>query len=70
MMVIRKKVKADLKGGKLGLQQIRTTNNIVRSPKLLSIMSCMASKLAGKTYGDLGAVQNAFKSARGGCKGD
>lgn len=69
MMVIRKKVQKDLGGGTLGLQQIRSTNNIVRSPKLLRIMSCMASALAGRKHSTLGDVQTAFKSARGGCKG-
>lgn len=69
MMEIRKSVHKDLGGGKLGLIQRRKLKNTVKDPRLLSIMSCMASELSGKTYGSLGAVQDAFRKARQGpCK--
>lgn len=68
MMVILKKVKKDLGGGKLGLRQIRKMKNTVTNPRLLSIMSCMASALSGKSYKNLGEVQSAFKTARSGCR--
>ena len=69
MMVVRKKIKKDLDGGNLGTSQIRSMTNIVKDPRLLKIMSCMASKLAGKKPGTLGKVQAAFKTARAACKG-
>lgn len=68
MMVIKKKIHKDLDGGHLGLTQIRKTKNIVRDPRLLKIISCMASELAGKKPGTLGKAQEAFKAARGKCK--
>lgn len=68
MMVVKKKIRKDLGGGKLGLRQVRRVNNVVTDPHLLSINACMASELAGKSYPSLGAVQNAFASARGRCK--
>ena len=68
MMVVRKKVHKDLDGGHLGLTQIRRTKNIVRNPRLLKIISCMASELAGKKPGTLGKAQQAFKEARAKCK--
>ena len=68
MMVVRKTVKKDLGGGSLGLTQIRRVRNVVVSPRLRRINSCMAGKLGGKTFGNLGAVQKAFKEARGACR--
>jgi hypothetical protein len=68
MRVGPKKVTKDLGGGKLGLWQIRKINNVVTDPHLLSILSCMAGELAGKKYGNLGAVQEAFKTARSKCR--
>jgi len=69
MRVGPKEIHKDLGGGKLGLWQNRKMKNTVRDPRLLSILSCMAGQLAGKTYGSLGAVQKAFKEARQGpCK--
>lgn len=68
MMVVTKKIRKDLGGGHLGLRQTRSTKNIMKSPRLLAITSCMASALAGKKHASLGAVQTAFKSARSGCK--
>jgi len=68
MRVGPKKVTKDLGGGRLGLWQIRKIDNIVSDPKLLGILSCMAGELAGKKYGNLGGVQNAFKAARGKCR--
>ncbi|MFQ6067989.1 MAG: hypothetical protein ACE5KD_00440 [Candidatus Bathyarchaeia archaeon] len=65
MMEIRKSVKKDLGGGKLGLVQRRKLKNTVRSPRLLAIMACMASELAGKS-GSLGAIQERFAAARKG----
>jgi hypothetical protein len=64
MMVVKKKIKKDLGGGKLGLRQVRRTFNIVKNPRLLKINQCMASELAGKTFPTLGAVQSAFAKAR------
>jgi hypothetical protein len=64
-----KKIHKDLGGGKLGLYQIRSAKNVVKSPRLLNILSCMASQLSGKKYSNLGEVQKAFKDARQGpCK--
>lgn len=69
MMVVTKKVRRDLGGGHLGLRQIRRVMNIVRDPRLQRINSCMASELAGKSYKNLGEVQDAFSKARKGpCK--
>lgn len=69
MRVGPKEIKKDLGGGKLGLWQVRSQKNVVKDPRLLSILACMAGELAGKTYGSLGAVQEAFKKARTGpCK--
>lgn len=67
MMVVTKKVKKDLGGGKLGLRQVRVLKNTVKDPALLSIMSCMASQLGGKKYDTLGDVQAKFKEARAKC---
>jgi hypothetical protein len=69
MMVVRKHVRKDLAGGRLGLVQVRSTKNIVKDPKLQRILSCMASELAGKKPGKLGPIQEAFKAAREKCKG-
>lgn len=68
MMVVRKKIHADLGGGILGTSQIRSMKNIVKDPRLLKINACMASKLAGKSYKDLGEAQSGFGSARSACK--
>lgn len=69
MRVGPKKISKDLGGGKLALYQHRKMKNTVRDPRLQSIIACMASQLAGKTYANLGEVQKAFKSARQGpCK--
>ena len=68
MMVVRKKIHKDLDGGVLGTSQVRSAKNIMKSPRLIKITSCMASKLAGKTPGTLGKAQDAFKAARGACK--
>lgn len=69
MMVITKKVRKDLGGGHLGLRQVRRTMNVVTDARLLRINGCMASELAGKSFGTLGKVQEAFKAARKGpCK--
>ncbi len=71
IMEIKKSIKSDLKGGKLGLIQRRKMYNTVKDPRLLAIMACMASQLAGKRYPDtgLGGVQKAFREARKGpCK--
>lgn len=68
MMVVRKKIHKDLDGGVLGTSQIRSAQNILKSPRLIKITSCMASHLAGKTPGTLGKAQEAFKSARASCK--
>ena len=68
MMVVRKKVHKDLGGGILGLSQIRAMKNIVKDPRLLKIIGCMASLLSGKSYKDLGEAQEAFKKARASCK--
>jgi len=68
-LVIKKKIHKDLKGGKLGLQQIRKPKNIVKNPRLLDIISCMASKLAGQKPGNLGDIQKLFRETRKGpCK--
>jgi hypothetical protein len=64
-----KKIHKNLGGGKLGLYQIRSAKNVVKDKRLLDIISCMASQLAGKKYSSLGEVQKAFKDARQGpCK--
>ena len=69
IMEIKKSIHKDLGGGHLGLIQRRKMKNVVRDPRLLSILACMASELSGKTYTNLGAVQKAFKEARQGpCK--
>ena len=69
MMIVVKHVKKDLDGGHLGTRQVRRTHNVVTDAKLLKINACMASELAGKKYGSLGKIQEAFKSARGKCRG-
>jgi hypothetical protein len=66
MEVIQKHIHKDLGGGHLGLRQVRRTKNIVKDPTLQNINSCMASELAGKTFKDLGEIQDAFKTAREG----
>ena len=66
MMVVTKKVRKDLGGGHLGLRQVRRVMNIVTDARLLRINGCMASELAGKSFKNLGEVQNAFKTARTG----
>lgn len=69
MRVGPKTIKRDLDGGHLGLYQVRKTKNTVTDPRLLKIISCMASQLSGKSPGTLGKAQAAFKSARQGpCK--
>jgi hypothetical protein len=68
MMVVKKTVKKDLDGGHLGLRQVRRAKNIVRNPRLLKIIGCMAGELAGKKPGTLGKAQAAFKAARSKCK--
>lgn len=69
MMVVRKRVRKDLGGGRLGLRQVRRVMNIVTDPRLISINECIASELGGKTFPTLGAVQSAFRTARQGkCK--
>ena len=68
MMVVRKKIHVDLKGGVLGTSQIRSQQNIVKDPRLMKINSCMASELAGTSPGNLGDAQKAFASARSKCK--
>jgi len=68
MMVVRKKIHKDLDGGVLGTSQVRSAQNIMKSPRLIKITSCMASLLAGKKPGTLGKAQDAFKSARSSCK--
>lgn len=70
MMIVKKKIRKDLKGGKLGLRQIRRVFNIVTDEKLLCINATIASQMAGKKFGDLGAVQTAFKSARAKAKAE
>lgn len=64
MMIVKKKIHKDLKGGKLGLRQVRRVFNIVSNPKLMCINATIASEMSGKHFGDLGAVQTAFKDAR------
>jgi hypothetical protein len=66
MEVVTKKIHKDLGGGHLGLRQIRRVHNIVRDPTLQNINACMASELAGKTFKDLGEIQDAFAKARKG----
>lgn len=68
MMVVRKKIHKDLDGGVLGTSQIRSSQNIMKDPRLIKITSCMASHLAGKKPGTLGKAQDAFKTARSACK--
>jgi hypothetical protein len=63
-LYIQKKVHANLDGGHLGLTQLRKPKNIVSNPRLLKILSCMASELSGKAPGTLGKAQSAFKTAR------
>jgi hypothetical protein len=64
-----KHITKDLKGGKLGLYQIRSATNIVKDARLQAIISCMASQLSGKKPGSLGEVQAKFREARQGpCK--
>lgn len=70
MMIVKKKIHKDLKGGKLGLRQIRRVFNIVTSEKLMCINATIASEMSGKKFGDLGAVQTAFKSARSKAKSE
>jgi hypothetical protein len=63
-LVIKKKVHKNLDGGKLGLTQIRKPKNIVSNPRLLKILECMASNLAGTTPGTLGKAQENFAKVR------
>ena len=63
-LVIQKKVHKDLGGGKLGLTQLRKPKNIVSNPRLLKILECMASNLAGTKPGTLGKAQEQFRDVR------
>ena len=63
-LYIHKKVHKNLDGGHLGLTQLRKPKNIVSNPRLLKILSCMASNLAGSTPGTLGKAQANFKTVR------
>lgn len=69
MMVVKKKVKKDLGGGRLGTRQVRKVTNTVRSQRLAQHQACVASKMAGKSFSNLGAVQDAFREATKACKG-
>jgi len=66
IMEIKKTIHKDLGGGKLGLIQRRKMYNTVRNPRLQAILACMAGQLAGKSYPNLKAVQDAFRTARQG----
>lgn len=66
--LIVRKPHVDLHGGVFGEQQIRMKNTYATSPRLLAYRQCVASQLIGKNFGNLGAVQQAFREAANHCK--
>ena len=48
---------------------VRKATTEATSPRLLKYRSCIASKLAGKSYTNLKEVQEAFRAAAHACKG-
>ena len=52
-----------------GKYAIRKATTEATSPRLLKYRACIAGKLAGKTFGSLKAVQEAFRAAAHECKG-
>jgi len=60
IMEVKKTIHKDLGGGKLGLIQRRKMKNTVKSEVLSCRLQYIASKMAGKKFDNLGAVQSEF----------